>query len=434
MIENPDRIKLIIPNIQEKYEAYVYKISIVDTGKSYIGFRSKPYDGTYFYSSECPVFAKDLGKAKKIVYEILEYGSVIDMATREREMLREVNAKNNPLYYNKSNGGGKYAIASFSKAEDLVDSIYNGELNSYIQNVPITILMDLDRIQVRILDDSKHTKQITDRVNDNWGDEDFIRKTFICHVLEDYDGKGSHRLLNGSHTREGIFNSKVGKTAEIPTMIIPKSIWSELDETDLEAVGLMLNPREKNPKKPSEDLSIQKQLLSRYFKKNVPIDSVINKTWLKDRFFMTSNQITSLIKSTTKVLMKQQTSFMGKVWIDWTSNHKKNDLEARLEEHRDKHTFTMGMSSGKFDWNKIIACIIRNHSKKKNFILYIYHPSPDIINYESNWFQKKLPSHLPEFELIFDKLNINWKIEYLPTLASDGSKELDFNEVEEVKT
>ncbi len=423
MIENSDRIELIIPNPPENYEGYLYKIKVVDTNKIYVGYRSKPYDGTYFFSSECPIFARDLSKASKIIYEILDYGYNIDMATKEREMLVEVNAKDNSDYYNKSNGGGIHAIASFSSIEDLYDSILNGDLSYCIQDVLITTLMSYKRIQVRLEDDIKHVKNITDKVNDNWGDENYIKENYLCHVLEDYDGVGNHRVINGNHTRKGISKSKMGKTAEVPTMIIPKSIWEKFDQTDLEGLGLMLNPRQKNFRKPTEDNDLKKQLLSRYFIKEIPIDSVVNKAWLKNRFYMTSPQITGLIKTTKKEMLKQETLIMGKVWIDWSSDDWSQQLEAKLDEHRDKNTFTMAMTSGKFDWNKIIARVLLNYPKKKNFILYIHHPSPDNVDYEANWFDKKLPAHRPEFKLIFDKLGINWKIEYLDTLTSDGTKE-----------
>lgn len=425
MIENSDRVVLIIPEAPENYEGYLYRISVVDTGKKYIGYRSKPYDGTYFYSSECPVFAADLAKAAKIEYEILDYGYNIDMATKEREMLVEVNAKDNLDYYNKSNGGGIHAIGSFSSIDDLYDSIVNGDLDDYIQNVPIVELMGYERIQVRLEDDANHIKNITNRVNDNWGDSNFIQENYLCHVLENYeliDGNHGRRFLNGNHTRKGISKSKVGKTAQVPTMIIPESIWGKFDETDIEALGLMLNPRDENPRKPTDDVDLKKHLLSRYFKKGIPVDSAINKTWLKDRFHMTSNQITGLIKSTKKELARQENTLMGKVWIDWGSDDWANALEAKLDEHKDKDTFTMAMTSGKFDWNKIIARVLQNYPKKKNLILYIHHPAPDNTDYENNWFTKKLPAHIPEFKLIFGKLGINWKIEYLETLTSDGTK------------
>ena len=104
----------------------------------------------------------------------------------------------------------------------------------------------------------------------------------------------------------------------------------------------MLNPRHKNFRKPTEDNDLKKQLLSRYFNKKIPVDSHINKTWLKDRFYMTSNQVTGLIKTTKKDMLKQENNLMGKVWIDWSSDDWSQQLEARLEEHRDKNTFTIG--------------------------------------------------------------------------------------------
>ena len=91
--------------------------------------------------------------------------------------------------------------------------------------------MNYKRIQVRLEDDTKHIKNITDKVNDNWGDENYIKENYLCHVLEDYDGVGKPRLINGNHSRKGIFKSKVGKTNEVPTMIIPKSIWEKFDQT-----------------------------------------------------------------------------------------------------------------------------------------------------------------------------------------------------------
>jgi len=422
MIENSDRVDLIIPKAPETYEGYLYKITVVDTGRMYIGYKSKPYDGTYFYSSECPIFAADLAKAKKIVYKILDYGSNIDMATKEHEMLVEVNAKDNPDYYNKSNGGGIHAIASFSKVNNLYNSILNGDMNDYIQLVLITDLMNYERIQVRFEDDSKHIKYITDKVNDNWGDSNYIKENYICYALKDYDGVGKHRLIGGNHTRKGISKSKVGKTAEVPTMIIPKSIWKKLDETDIVGLGLSLNPRDKNFRKPTGDDDLIKYILRRYFEKGIPVDSESNKKWLKDFFHMTSNQIAGLIKKTKKEMYKKTNTLMGKVWIDWNSDDYAVRRKSILEEHIDENTFTMAMSSGKFDWNKIIASVLQNYPNKKNFILYIYHPARDSVDYKANWFKKKYPEHEPEFTLIFDKLGIKWHVEYFPTMASDGTK------------
>ena len=251
MIEKSDRIDLIIPKPPENYEGYLYKITVVDTGKKYIGYRSKPYDGTYYFSSKCSIFARDLSKASKIIYEILDYGYNVDMATKEREMLVEVNAKDNQEYYNKSNGGGIHAIASFLSIDELYDSIVNGDFDDYIQNLPITDLMSYERIQARFEDDPNHENYIRDKVNDNWLNDNYIKENYLCHVLEDYDGVSKHRLINGNHTRKGISKSKACEIAEVPTMIIPKSIWGQFDITDLQAFALMCNPTDENFRKPN---------------------------------------------------------------------------------------------------------------------------------------------------------------------------------------
>ena len=423
-IKNQDRVERIISKEPERYEAYLYEIKIVDTDRTYVGFRSKPYDGTYIHSSKCEIFAADLGKAKKIIYKILEYGTAIDMATKERKVLKEVDAKNNPKYYNKSNGGGKFVIDNpFEKATELFNRIKNGELDEYTQNVPITELMTWPRIQVRGEDDSKHEKNIKDQINDNMGSQNYIDKNYRCYGLENYRSDGKHTLLGGNHTRFGVSRSIVGKTASVPTTNIPKFISKNYSETELLIVGNLLNGRPETFHKPTGDLDLMKLILTIHHDyPDISLDSTIIKEHLRNEYHMTSNQITGLIKKIKKEYFLNKNSLMGKVWIEWTSLARKNQLQAKLDEHRDKNTFTMVMSSGKFDWNKIIACVEANYEKKKNFILYIHHPLPNgNTDYEREWTQTKYPMHSGEFNIIFKALNIQFKVMCLPTLESDGS-------------
>ena len=41
-----------------------------------------------------------------LMRKIIEYGTHLDMIELEREMLLEVDARNNAMYYNRTNGGG----------------------------------------------------------------------------------------------------------------------------------------------------------------------------------------------------------------------------------------------------------------------------------------------------------------------------------------
>ena len=79
------------------YEAYVYQITVNDTGKKYIGFHKGKFDGTYHHSSKDPVFQEDFAKGNNKI-ELIKTGTAIDMATLEHNMLLEVDAKNNDEY------------------------------------------------------------------------------------------------------------------------------------------------------------------------------------------------------------------------------------------------------------------------------------------------------------------------------------------------
>jgi len=423
-----NKVTKIIPPPPEKYEAYLYKITNLDNNKKYIGYKASPYDGTYFYSSECPIMKAELSKAEKIEYEILDYGYKIDMSTKETEMLQAVDAKNNSEYYNKSNGGGQYSIASFSDSDHLADSVLNHDLDHLIVNIPAKDLEDMDSIQVRAEEYGEHIKNITHNINDHYGDQDYINQKYQCVVLLDYNGKNNPILVGGNHTRKAVNRSKYSESVTIPTICIPKKMYKNLNIVDIHSLGLRLNPTPEDDHKPSGESDFTKHFLMRSKLKKIPVESKSNKDWLKEKFHKNSYQIGQIIKSAKKEEKKQNYKMAGKVWIDWTSKEWSQKLEDKLDQDRDKNTFTMAMSSGKFDWTKIISKIHANYPKKKNFILFIHHPSPDTTDYEETWFKKKYPAHLGEFKLIFSSLGIKYNIQYLATVASDGTKELEETE------
>lgn len=93
--------------------AYVYKLIEQSTGKWYIGSRTKtgchPDDG-YMGSSKIvkqKVFENSLDWSKTIIAT----GAVSDMVKLETRLLRELDAKNDPLSYNQHNGDGKFSNA-----------------------------------------------------------------------------------------------------------------------------------------------------------------------------------------------------------------------------------------------------------------------------------------------------------------------------------
>jgi len=80
---------------------HIYKRKIIATGKFYIG---KHKGGDKYYKGSGKDYKIDLLKYKEYETEILEYvDDVSKLNEREEYWLNQVDAANNPLYYNKTN-------------------------------------------------------------------------------------------------------------------------------------------------------------------------------------------------------------------------------------------------------------------------------------------------------------------------------------------
>lgn len=87
-------------------KAYIYKKTLIKTGKHYIG-QHKGNDPNYYGSGvdwKKDIIKYNVDWKKDIITEVLEYVEDISkIDEREEYWLNQVDALNNPLYYNKSN-------------------------------------------------------------------------------------------------------------------------------------------------------------------------------------------------------------------------------------------------------------------------------------------------------------------------------------------
>ena len=193
--------------------------------------------------------------SKKVVFTILDYGNIIDMSTKETELLQYYEAKSMDDFFNKSSGGGVHS-KSDKWLHRLYDACSSGELDEYIQEHPCSyyheLIEDDYRIQSRDYDDEDHKKYITIGVNLQEGNTDHL----LVHLLEDHRGKGKHTFANGYHSVEGVWESK-HKDSTIKGIFIPKKLWSKLKDWQLHSFCNMLNPRKKHKDKRKEILKKQ---------------------------------------------------------------------------------------------------------------------------------------------------------------------------------
>ena len=386
---NQEREKMLMIN---DYEAYLYKITVNSTNKMYIGWHKGKADGTYYHSSKCPIFAKDFAKNDND-YEILDYGTCQEMATKEYEMLTEVNAKNNDEYYNLSNGGGVHVKKTKYKG---IIQLYQDIMNKKFDVVMVdkTKIKDVKRFQVRVANtDPEHLKILVDAMMDLHGDLSGWEPVLI---LKDYYGKGKDLMLNGNHTT--IAANKVPHVVDMPVMYISKKIWSQFDKIELIDLANLLNPQPKKAAKKSDKEDWIQNIVNKFNEKDVAVDSNENKTLLKVNNFST-RQVNDIIKKSLSEIEDAKLippGFQLKIYDE-------KELKNITEAASDKDTLAYVSSSANFDMDQLfdkLDSIIDGKLPKEYVIVYIKHPT---MNSQKEWAakwkskaQKRITRYVPK--------------------------------------
>ena len=117
----------IIATPPASYEAYLYRYINEENGKIYVGIHKGSVDDPYNHSSTNLEFAKVfVDSNSKLIFEVISYGTWIEMQNAEYNILHKVDARNNPDYYNKSNGFPQYVEPNRDKVLALLNQIRDG--------------------------------------------------------------------------------------------------------------------------------------------------------------------------------------------------------------------------------------------------------------------------------------------------------------------
>ena len=371
--------------MNKTYEGYLYKITVNSTGKIYIGWHLGQTDGTYLHSCKTKEFQMDFAKNDN-TYEILDYGTATQMATKENEMLMEIDAKNNPNYYNSSNGGGLYVKKTAYKS---VINLYQDIMNRKFDVIMVAKeeIKDSKCFQVRVLNtDTEHLKKIKDAMKDLHGD---LTQWEPVHILQGYTEDGDDILVNGNHTT--ISANAIHHVLELPVMYIPKEVWSQFDETDLITLANLLNPQPEKAAKPADKEDWVSVFVRKYNEKGIEVDAEENKTLLKMSNFSTT-QINNIIKKSKAEIEDAKLLPPDYRMINWKLKDKKKELEEIIAVANDKDTVAFAMSSANFDIDTLMDktdAIIDGKLDKKFVIIFITHPSmKSKKNWDSEWSAK----------------------------------------------
>ena len=382
-------VETVIAPPPSQYDAYLYCYTNLITNQIYLGIHKGSVDDDYNHSSTNAEFAEVFADSNsRLKFEVLNYGDYLEMQQQENTLLKKADARNNPLYYNKSNGFPVYKQNDLEKCRRLADEIITGKYD--VGKEPIATHIAMSALQVRFKHDAELQKIIKEAVDDANGNTD---KCSPVVVYEERGKDGEDLRGDGNHTVFGASSSK--HCVDIPVARIPYDVHKHFSDEELRAIGNLLNKRPEIFKKPVSNEDAIKHVIDNY-KSGVPISSSSNVEWLKEFGFTgtakkgTVNTIISKAKALTD---KAELAKGGELWKNYgASPHHQELLDTVDTFNRMPNTTSVYMSSKKFSIERILERLYASRvteGKKalgveevNKIIVVVHHPDPDS---EENW-------------------------------------------------
>lgn len=424
----PDQIEeLNIPSNPDNLPCFVYEWYNINLDKYYVGYHKHhtPLEDAYYHSSTDIDFKKDfLNDNYKWRYTVKEYGSQTLMMSLENKILVDVNAKDNPKWYNKTNGiPQELSLPDFDLIDDFVNQILENKCFDEITPVQWTKedLSNLTPYQARGFTlDGDHENNIKNKIDDSNGE--YAKKELLLTVFKNrkWLGKVVDLLVNGNHSQNGFIKSKTGVT--ISVLVIPEEKHRHLSDEEVKIVAARLNPVSKTPRKETQPEDLVKLIYELNLKGITNRSQTVQK--LLDSFNLTSKKRRRILNDVNK-MTAEKTSQVNQLWIMYNAGQEEQDLKDRLEkENREPGTYCKSFNTKVNDFWKSLHMIREINEETpgriKMFKCLFWHPSKQV---EKNWFEKDMVKNKTRLEYYLnrngdDKDGVEVVFEYLPTTRS----------------
>lgn len=458
MLLNNKRVDENVPEPPVFYEAYLYLWSVwieeLNDWKYYGGWVAKQYHLTnYTDTTKDKDFRKDFATRKRIKFEILQYGRKFDMAYEERKMLAEADnglgAQKSPKWYNKSNGGGKYANGYITNNPlDILWTTLEKKTFStvrYQKNTLASIVSKGYMIQSKSeLFDTDHLKIIIDGFESEPNPDEWEPIVVLKDAKPIYDKddvmvgieycEGEQVIVGGNHRARGCANSKNGWA--INAIEIPSEYWEELTFHQLRTLSDRLNPFDPKPSK-SVDIDAKASWVineckeKNLYRKNEKMDEIVDFKHISivNEFNLLHCPVTIQNKIFTKVeklLDNEKLQLNNDNLIDLSkAGLEENKCLSAWYDEKEKHLLT------EYDWvykisahnyliGKIIECIKRHGWGKKGIVLPYFKTldQRESVKWES--LQKEFNSYVKE---ILNPAGYKIVVKPLPLTLSEAKAE-----------
>lgn len=362
--------------------ATVYKYTNLNNGKIYIGMHLES-DKPYHSSSKNDEFLKDkANRDSKFKFEILEWGSVAECEDIEHELLKAVDAANNPLYYNKWNGkpGVKKKDKHFQNAVTkelkllrkgkspknrikILSADYIKEPKSFLylyNNFGLVQIRDSQIISDNIDD-------IKDAVLYNYGDVDYPI------YLKDRWFEGSfyeYLLISGNHTiYTPVDMGEHYQHEETEYIVIPKDIHEQYTDSDWRAVANNMNAKTNAIGKTYDEWDALKEAIDAYEDGNSYCTEDDKERW---RLMGVGKKIKWIIKKVEEHKEEKTQNSKGLVRVNYSTPEGKALLVKKIKERTKEGRLILDMASGTPSLHRIINEYINQQKDRfdKGLVLF----------------------------------------------------------------
>lgn len=383
-----------IPFTSEPFEGFVYKWTNLNNKKIYEGSRvGLPLDG-YWNSSNNEEFHNDLlAPDAKFRYEVLQYGTKEYVKQLEYQKLTAVNAKDNPMYYNKHNGfPSNFTIPRIGIVKEIANQITTTKkFEGVMPTLTAIDKLPVNKVQIRFFSlISEHVTSLKDIMDDRLNLEHLL-----VVILENrkYKNIVGDLIIDGNHSIAAAKESKHCQGGLIPTLRIPEHLHKDWTDDEVELIALYLNPREKNPKLQTSLEDLAKRICHLRIQ---GLDSNSNEIQqLKDDHNLTKKMKQKVSKMANE-MYNQSVQTTETNWIDWGTGDEKRALKKIQSKEcitlgNNTNTFSKFYSTAKYNaWADIHDILIWNRNNPNNKVLTYrvrwYHPDAE---YKKLWINER---------------------------------------------
>jgi hypothetical protein len=211
--------------------------------------------------------------------------------------------------------------------------------------------------------------------------------TDICNPILIYEGrlepntiKGKRRDLigDGNNTIEAVYRSKSAHTVKVAR--VPYDIHKDLSNTELRAIGGLLNPEPEVRKAASTPADAVKYIVGVFDTTGLPAESTENLEYLRAVGFSGSQIKKTIIPNAIDAIEKKQFQLGNQIFIEYGAGSKhRPTLIAACESYKSSDTHSEITSSSHIRMDRLMTNFRIAHQlndKKKKLVVVIHHPTP----------------------------------------------------------